>query len=161
MDAEQLHFPDFAVPDFAQPTLERADPTGPGFALPNPQRPEPAVARQVGPWPADLDRPDPDLPSVDSPDLYAPEVPPALTLPAPGEHALPRPEYAPDVVMRERPGEMAPAAAEVLLGSPDLKDLPAGLSYPQLYTSQDEMSTRKRHLGMLELGLERAAGGEQ
>ncbi len=161
MDAEQLHFPDFAVPDFAQPALERADPAGPGFALPNPQRPEPAVARQLGLWPDDLDRPDPELPAVDSPDLRAPEVPHDLTLLAPGEHALPGPEYAPDVVMRERPGEMAPAAPEELLGSPDLKDLPAGLSYPQLYTSQDEMSTRKRHLGMLELGLERAERGER
>lgn len=161
MDAEQLHFPDFGVPDFAQPALEGADLAGPGFTLPNPQRPEPAVARQLGLWPDELDRPDPDLPGVDSPDVRAPEVPPALTRPAPGEHALPEPEYALDVVMRERPGELDPAAAEVLLGSPDLRTLPAGLSYPQLYTSQDEMSTRKRHLGMLELGLDRSEGGER
>jgi hypothetical protein len=161
MDAEPLHFPDFAVPDFALPALEGADPTGPGFALLNPQRPEPAVARQLGLWPGELDRPDPQLPAVDSPDLRAPEVPHDLAWPAPGEHALPRPEYAPEVVMRERPGEMAPAAPEALLDSPDLKDLPAGLSYPQLYTSQDEMSTRKRHLGMLALGLERAERGER
>lgn len=161
MDAEQLHFPDFAVPDFAQPALERVDPAGPGFALPNPQRPEPAVARQLGLWPDELGRPNPDPPAVDSPDLRAPEVPHDLTRPAPGEHALPGPEYAPDVVMRERPGEMAPAATEVLLDSPDRRELPAGLSYPQLYTSQDEMSTRKRHLGMLELGLERAERGER
>lgn len=161
MDAEQLHFPDFGVPDFALPVLERADPAMPGFTLPNPTRPEPAVARQLSLWPGGLDRPDAGLPTVDSPDLSKPEMPPDLTRPAPNKHALPRPEFAPDVVMRERPGEMDPAAAEMLLDSPDQQDLPAGLSYPQLYTSQDEMSTRKRHLGMLELGLERSERGER
>lgn len=160
MNAEQLHFPDSGVPDFAQPALERANLETAGFTLPNAERPEPAVARQLSLWPGELDRPDPDLPDVDSPDLREPQMPPDLTRPASDGHLLPRPEYTPEVVMRERPGEMGPAAAEVLLDGPDRRGLPAGLSYPQLYTSQDELSTRKRHLGMLELGLERSERGE-
>ncbi len=161
MDAEQLHFPDFDMPDFAQPALKQTNLAQPGFTLPNPARPEPAVARQLGLWPDELDRPNPALPAVDSPDLHAPEVSPDLTQLALDEHMMPKPEYAPDVVMRERPGEMDQAAAEIRLGSSDLRALPEGLSYPQLYASQDEMSTRKRHLGMLELGLERAERNER
>jgi hypothetical protein len=74
---------------------------------------------------------------------------------------MPEPEYAPDVVMQQRPGELGPDAAHMLLNSPDVEDLPAHITYPQLYTSQDEMSKRKRHLGMLELGMEKTEGGER
>lgn len=161
MDAEQLHFPDFGVPDFTQPSLQRADLGTPDFTLPDPARPEPLIAEQLPLWPAELETPDDDRPDPDLPDLTEPEVPDDLTQPATNAHILTKPEYAPEVVMRQRPGELDPAAAEMLLTSPDMEELPEHLTYPQLYTSDDEMSTRKRHLGMLELGLERNARGER
>lgn len=161
MDAEQLHFPDFTAPDFAQPPLQRVDLTMPGFTMPDPERPEQVRAIQLSLWPDELDRPDNEQPDPASPDLMEPEIPAGLTLPDAQTHMLPEPDNAPDVVMQQRPGEMGPAAAAMLLASPDMEDLPARITYPQIYTSDDEMSRRKRHLGMLELGLEETEGGER
>jgi len=156
MDTGQLHFPDFTMPDFTQPALERADPATPGFTLPDPERSEHARALQWPFWPEDLDKPGPERPDPASPDLIAPHLPAGLTLADSRTHIMPEPEYAPEVVMKQRPGELDPAALEVMLGSADHEELPPGIAYPQLYTTEDEMSTRKRHLGMLELGLEQA-----
>jgi hypothetical protein len=158
MDAEELHFPDFRAPDFAQPELEWVNLMTPGFTLPDPQRSELADARQLSLWPDGLEQPECERPDPDSLDLREPEVPAMLDQPAPGEHMQPEPRYMPDVVMAQRPGELDPAARGIVLASPDREDLPAAITYPQLYTSEDEMSRRKRHLGMLELGLERAEG---
>lgn len=154
MDAEQLHFPDFTAPDFTQPELERVDLAMPGFTLPDPERPEQVKAFQLSLWPDDLDALSTERPDPASPDLTAPDRSAALTLADPRVHAMPQPEYAPEVMMRGRPGELDPAALETMLGSADNEELPPGITYPQLYTSEDEMSSRKRHLGMLELGLE-------
>lgn len=156
MDAEQLHFPDFTAPDFRQPELERVDLAKPGFTLPDAERPEQVRALQLSLWPEDLDALSTERPDPDSPDLTAPDRPAALTLADPRVHVMPEPEYTPEVVMRERPGELDPAALEMMLGSAGREELPPGITYPQLYTAQDEMSRRKRHLGMLELGLEQS-----
>lgn len=161
MDAEQLHFPDFTAPDFTQPELEKVDLATPGFTLPDPELPEQAKALQLSLWPEDMDMLSTERPDPASPDLTAPDLPAGLTLADPRVHAMPRPEYAPEVVMRERPGELDPAAHETMLDSSDNKELPPGITYPQLYTSEDEMSSRKRHLGMLELGLERTERNER
>ncbi|MGH7239224.1 MAG: hypothetical protein ACREHG_04055, partial [Candidatus Saccharimonadales bacterium] len=89
-----------------------------------------------------------------------PDVPGDLELPASNTHGLPAPGYEPEVVMGQRPGTLDQAALATLRDSPDDAELPPDLSYPQLYITQDEMSTRKRHLGMLELGLERVERAE-
>lgn len=161
MDAEQLHFPDFDAPDLAQPALQRVDLAQPGFSLPDPQRPDSLHAEQLPLWPDELAKLDDARPDPALPDLMEPDVPATLTRPDEREHVMPGPEYAPDIVMQQRPGEMDPDAAHVLLNSPDAEDLPAHIAYPQLYTNQDKMSKRKRHLGMLELGLEKTEGGER
>lgn len=161
MDAEQLHFPDFDAPDLTQPTLQRVDLAQPGFSMPDPQRPDSLRVEQLPLWPDDLARPDEARPDPALPDLTEPDVPATLKQPDEREHVMPEPEYAPDVVMQQRPGEMDPDVAYVLLNSPDVEDLPAHITYTQLYTSQDEMSKRKRHLGMLELGLEKTEGDER
>ena len=161
MDAEQLHFPDFTVPDFRQPALERADLAKPGFTLPDPERPEQVRVLQLSLWPEGLNILDTEHPDPASPDLTGPDQPATLTRADPRVHIMPEPVYAPEVVMRERPGELDPAALEVMLGSADREELPPGIAYPQLYTAQDEMSRRKRHLGMLELGLEQSERDER
>ena len=103
--------------------------------------------------PAELDglnvnRPDPNLP-----DLTAPVIPGDMTMPNSEEHGASRSEYSPEVTMEERPGELADTALASVRDSPDYEELPDGLIYPKLYTSQQDMTTRDRHLGMLELGL--------
>lgn len=161
MDAEQSHFPDFTAPDFTQPELERVDLATPGFTQPNPERPEQVRALQLSLWPEGLDTLSTEHPDPASPDLIEPDLPIGLTLVDTRVHAMPEPEYAPEVVMQQRPGELDPAALEVMLGNADREELPSGIAYPRLYTAEDEMSTRKRHLGMLELGLEQSERDER
>ena len=62
--------------------------------------------------------------------------------------------------MQQRPGELDPAALAMTLAGPDEAALPPELAYPQLYTNDDEMSWRKRHFAMLELGLTQTAGDD-
>lgn len=149
---EPLHPPDFTAPDFAQPELQAMKP---GFTLPNPAEPDPPHVVQLSLWPADPERMSVTQPDPDSPDLTELEIPANLTTPSDSAHIMSEPGYAPDSIMDQRPGELDPSALEVLLGSPDHADLSPDLSYPHLYIDQDEMSRRKRHLGMLDLGLER------
>jgi hypothetical protein len=151
---EPLHLPDFIMPDFTQPRLEQVDLSMPNFTLPDPERSGLADFSQMPPWPEDLDRLATDRVDAASPDLLEPDKPTFLTQPDTQVHMLPQPVYEPEVVMQERLGELDPAAREIVLGSLDREELPEHITYPQLYTTQDEMSRRKRHLGMLELGLE-------
>lgn len=152
----QLHLPDFAAPDFAQPELERADLAQPGLVVPDPTRPIQSLL-----WPEDMARMADERPDPASPDLLEADEPGTLNYPAASARMLPEPEYAPEVVMRQRPGELNPAALSIALGSPDDAELPSGLAYPQLYTDDDETTRRKRHFALLELGLEQDARGEQ
>src|SRR5258708_3727718 len=122
MDAEQLHFPDFGVPDFTQPALERADLAQPGFVLPNPFKPDPATMSQLPLWPGALEQPNSSQPDPFLPDLTDPDRPADLTQPASDTHMLPDPRYEPEVVLAQRPGELDPAAMETLLASPDREE---------------------------------------
>ncbi len=154
---EPLHLPDFRAPDFAQPALERTDLAQPGFVLPDPALAQWPRAYQAPSWPDEMDRVASERPDPATPDLLEPDRPNDLSYPAANAHLLSEPEYAPDVVMQQRPGELDPAAMKLAPGSPDDESLPAGLAYPQLYTNDDEMTRRKRHFAILELGLEREA----
>lgn len=158
MDAEQPSLPDFIIPDFAQPELEQASLTTPGFVLPDPAQPEPLIATRLGKLltSTDTTSPDPALP-----DLLNPDLPSTLDYPANETHMLPQPSYAPEVTMHQRPGEMAPTALEMLMSSPDEASLPPGSGYPRLYITQDHLSRRARHFGMLELGLEQRNSYEE
>lgn len=155
---EAWHAPDFTAPDFTQPALQQTDFTTPGFTLPDPAQPSMVIPSAL--WPADLEQGTPGQPDPASPDLTMPDVPGDLDLPASNTHVLPAPNYEPEVVMGQRPGTLDPAALEMLHDSPDDTELPPDLSYPQLYITQNEMSRRRRHLGMLELGLERVERAE-
>jgi len=149
-----LNRPDSTTSDFSIPDLERVDLSTPGFSVPDVGMPDPALPDlTMLDMPDDLDglnvnRPDPNLP-----DLTAPLIPGDMTMPDSEEHGASRPEYSPEVTMEERPGELADEALMQVRDSPDYEELPAELIYPKLYTLQQDMSTRDRHLGMLELGL--------
>ena len=67
----------------------------------------------------------------------------------------------PAVTMRDRPGELGSSALSLVRDSPDYSKLPRGLTYPKLHTLQQDMTTRDRHLGMLELGLFNAEKDER
>lgn len=155
---EPWHTPDFTAPDVRQPALQQADLTTPAFTLPDPGTPDLVI--QLSLWPDDLEQLITNQPDPASPDLTSPELPASLDVPMSDAHAMPTPRNEPEVVMAQPPGEMDPAALETLLSGADYTELPPGLSYPQLYSVQDEMSTRKRHVGMLELGLERSERAE-
>jgi hypothetical protein len=155
---EALHAPDFTTPDFTQPMLQQTDLATPGFTLPDPAQPE--IVIQLPLWPAHLDRPATNQPDPASPDLTNPALPANVSIPDSTVHVLPEPSYAPEVVMVQRPGTLDPAALPTLLDSADEAALPSGVSYPQLYSTPDALSTRTRHLGMLELGLERSERAE-
>ncbi|MGH2510172.1 MAG: hypothetical protein ACRDHZ_22570 [Ktedonobacteraceae bacterium] len=148
---EPWQTPNFTAPDFTQPTLQQTDLAIPGFTLPDPT--QPGIVIPLSLWPANLDQPATNQPAPASPDLTTLALPTTV-------HALSVPSYEPEVVMGQRPGELDPAALKTLLDGADATELPPGISYPQLYSMQDEMDTRKRHLGMLELGLERTEGAE-
>ena len=153
---EALHPPDFASPDFTQPELQTMRP---GFVLPDPLKPEMVI--QLPLWPDELEQLSVNQPDPLNPDLTEPEIPANLSRPDAGAHSMPEPLYQPDTVMSERPGEMDPHALQTLLDGADQEELPTGLAYPQLYTDQDGMSRRKRHLGMLDLGLEQTERDER
>lgn len=147
---EIFHAPDFIIPDFTQPALQRVDMTTPGFTLPDPT--QPAITIPLSLWPDDVEQfatnqPDPTVPDLTNPDAD-------VDMPNNSMHVLPTPSYEPEVTMEQRPGTLDPTAWETLRDSADETELPPDINYPQLYTRQDDMSTRKRHLGMLELGLE-------
>jgi len=149
-----LNRPDSTTSDFSIPNLEQVDLSTPGFRVPDVTMPDPALPDLTKPdMPADLDglnmnRPDPNLP-----DLTMPDIPGDMTMPDSEEHGASRPEYMPEVTIEERPGELADEVLALVRDSPDYEDLPSRMIYPKLYTSQQDMTTRDRHLGMLELGL--------
>lgn len=166
-DLNDLNPPDFTAPDFTVPNLSMTDLVMPDFNTPDVQRPDPFLPDLATPLiPPNLDRPTVDEPDPASPDLTMPDIPGALaTIPAglvlPGSdnHAAPGP-YPPampprsEVIMDQRPGELAGSALADLLDNPDSRQLPPDLTAQTLYTSAQGMTTRLRRLGRLELGLQ-------
>lgn len=157
MEQDALHFPDFTAPDFAQPALEKVDLAQPDFVLLDPTLSALASLHQLPVWPEDMERPASAEPDPVLPDLLETDRPDTLSYPTEDAHLLAEPENAPEVVMRQRPGELDPAALALTLASPDEAELPPDLTYPQLYTDDDEMTRRKRHFALLALGLEQSA----
>lgn len=151
-----LHAPDFTAPDVTQPELQ---PLQPGFTRPDPLKPELVV--QLSLWPDDLEQLNVHQPDPLDPDLTESDVSADLSRPDDSAHLMPEPRYQPETIMDERPGELDHHALQTLLDGPDWQGLPSSLTYPQLYTDQDEMSRRRRHLGTLDLGLERSERDER
>lgn len=160
MEQESLHSPDFGVPDFTQPALEKVDLALPGFVLPDPAISALQQAKQLPLWPMDMDRLATNEPDPALPDLLEPEHPHLLSYPPMDARLLPELENVPEVVMQQRPGELDPASLAMILTGPDEAELPPGLAYPQLYTNDDEMTWRKRHFALLELGLAQTASND-
>lgn len=149
-----LNQPDSTTSDFSIPELARVDLSTPGFSMPDVSMPDPALPDlTMSDIPADLDRLNVNRPDPYLLDLTLPVIPSEVTMPDSNEHAEFRPQYMPEVTMEDRPGELASSAFPLVRDSQDYQELPDGLTYPQLYTSQQDMRTRDRHLGMLELGL--------
>ncbi len=148
---------DSTRPDFSLPPLQRVDLTIPGLSLPDPTRPDPFLPDLITPdVPPDLDRPDETLPDPRSPDLLFPGNPEVLVQPDQQQSML-RALYGPVEVhaqVSEEPGGLDPSAPSLVAHSADARQLPSSLHYEQVYTSQDEMSRRSRHLAPLLSGLE-------
>lgn len=148
---------DSTRPDFSLPPLEKADLSMPGLTLLNPQQPDPYLPDLTAPQiPDDLDRPDVLLPDPFSPDLLQPALPETLTL-----SDAQTPEYPEltgpvdvQIPLAEEPATLAPSALSLAGNSADAQNLPPHLRYDQVYTAQDEMTHRARHLAPLLLALE-------
>ncbi len=166
-DLNDLNPPDFIAPDFTVPDLSMTDLSMPGYSMPDAVRPDPFLPDLTRPLiPENLARLAADEPDPASADLTMPDIPRALdTIPAglvlPDENSHDAPgAYPPtmpprsEVMMDERPGELADPALANLLDSPDMQQLPPDLTPETLYTHARDMTSRLRHLGRLELGLE-------
>lgn len=98
----------------------------------------------------------PDLMLYDRPDNLA-LLPPLMV--DPNLPDLKYPTLDQDVLMPDRPGELNPAAMNIMHGYSDDKQVPAD-DYESLWMTQTgNNSRRQRHLGMLDLGLEREESG--
>lgn len=138
--------------DFSLPPLQQADLAIPGLSRPDPTRPDPFLPDLTAPtMPADLDRPDVTLPDPRSADLLSPLIPHLLAQPdatRPALHAA----YGPVEVQPQvgaEPANMDAQAAALAAHSADALSLPPSLRYEQVYTTQDEMTRRARHLAPL------------
>ncbi|HLI05207.1 MAG TPA: hypothetical protein VKV40_01410 [Ktedonobacteraceae bacterium] len=148
---------DSTRPDFSLPPLQKADLTLPSLDLPDPTRPDPFLPDLTDPdIPDNLDRSDGTLPDPRSPDLLYPNVPHALAQPN-QRQSMVRALYGPVEVRPQtaaEPGSMSPSAPELAANSADARQLPPFLRYEQVYSTQDKMSRRSRHLAPLLSGFE-------
>lgn len=142
---------DSTRPDFSLPPLEQVDLTIPGLSLPDPAQPDPFLPDLTAPdLPADLDRPDVTRPDPPSADLLLPLIPALLAQREAERSALVA--YGPTEVQAQvvaEPANMDEEAPSLAANSADARQLPPALRYEQLYTTQDEMSRRARHLAPL------------
>jgi hypothetical protein len=147
---------EFSMPDFSVPDLTGTDLTFPDLTFPDPTRPDPPLPDLLTPAiPAGLDQPPVNEPAPALPDLTDPLIPGELDTPDASV-----PEYAEtllapiNVRTSDAPGELADTAMELVGASPDNQNLPPGLTYPQDYTTRQQMTHRLRRLATLILGLE-------
>lgn len=141
---------DFSLPDFRVPELDATDLTMPDFTMPDASLPDPSLPDLMQPLiPLDLDvlassvnLASPALNADHSVNGYPLAMPDELD--AQGESGEPA---------QDTPGMLDSSAQSLVLNSPDNRQLPAGLTYDALH-STDGMTTRERHLGTLLLGLE-------
>ncbi len=148
---------DSTRPDFSLPPLEKVDLSMPGLTLLNPQQPDPYLPDLTAPqMPDDLDRPDVLLPDPRSPDLLQPVIPGTLSLT--DAQATEYPELTgpvdAQIPLAEEPATLASSALSLARSSADALNLPPHLRYDQVYTAQDEMTHRARHLTPLLLALD-------
>lgn len=152
---------DSTLPNFSLPPLEMVDLTSPGLSLPDPVRPDPFLPDLTAlDEPDDLDRPDMTLPNPYGSDLLQPALPETPEAWALMDERVPQ-EYgdltaptAVQVPLADTLASLAPAAQAMVDSSADAQHLPTGLHYDQVYTTQDEMTHRARHLAPLLLGLD-------
>lgn len=144
-------------PDFSLPPLQQVDLTIPGLSLPDPTQPDPFLPDLTAPdMPAGLDHQDGTLPNPPSPDLLAPTIPALLVQPDEMRSAL-RAAYGPVEVQAQigaEPASIDAEAASLAVNSADARQLPPSLRYEQVYTTQDGMTRRARHLAPLLSGLD-------
>ena len=138
--------------DFSLPPLQQVDLTIPGLSLPDPTRPDPFLPDLTAPaMPTGLDHPDNTQPDPHTPDLLSPTIPALLTQPDEMRSAL-QAAYGPLAVQPRvgaQPANMDAEAASLAANSADTRQLPSSLRYEQVYTTQDEMTRRARHLAPL------------
>lgn len=133
---------DFSMPDFSMPSLRMADLSVPDIVMPDSTLPDPALPALLQPdMPPDLDR----LDGIGAP------------MPTSTQEIAGEPIAMPDDPLQD-PQDSDDNPAQILVDSPDEQQLPEGLAYDALYTT-DGLTTRERHLGMLLLGLEGEVGG--
>ncbi len=153
--------PTFDTPNFAIPDMKAYDLTGPGIDHIPEFDPDPQTGdllkydQPEGLIQINVVQPDPMLPDLS---LY--DRPAGLYFPSsmdvdPLVPNLQSPTLTQEIEMPDRPGELADGAINILHDSPSYQQLPAE-RYEQLFMAQDgNNSHRERHMGMLDLGLER------
>ncbi len=160
-----VHEPTFTRPDASVPDLLTGESSGKALAKQEIFAPDPLIGRLL-----QFDRPedltiisataDPLAVSPEYPDLNYHERPEDLAMPGPllVDPALPdlqQPDLQAEAQMPARPGELASNALEEMQNDETYQTLPTD-DYRELYMQQQgNNSHRSRHMGMLELGLER------
>ena len=138
---------DFSLPDFRVPELDATDLTMPDFTMPDVSLPDPSLPDLMQPLiPLDLDV------LTSSVNLASP----ALNVDHPiNGYPLAMPDELDESgePAQDMPGMLDSSAQSLVLNSPDNRQLPTGLTYDALH-STDGMTSRERHLGTLLLGLE-------
>ncbi len=168
--SDQLHGPDFGVPDFTVPALKHGDLSTPEIALDvfgefdaDPtvpdlteygRPPELDIHNLEGNGPA-MFRPDPlldDLLDDDVPGGASVQHDP--TRPDPLVPDFQHPQLTPGIEMTGRPGELAPGALDTMHAQPmyqQLDDVP----YSLVFMDQSGMNTKqRRHMDLLMHGLD-------
>lgn len=167
----QVNSPTWHEPDMSVPSLQAGDLTGPGIDHVGELEPDPHTGDLLQfAHPGGLDihaaseqnqAPDPMLPDLDEYDRPAGLTMPDETTPDPTLPDLQQPELEQDVHMTDRPGDLAADALSTMnetKGEGD-NELPTE-DYNELFMAQaGENDHRARHMGTLELGLEKEERG--
>lgn len=165
MDPNMVNAPTFGSPDFAVPTLQSDYDLVDGIDWKPPYGVDPALPdlkdyiQPMGAAMIVAASSDPLAIDPIAPDLADYDRPNGLALPGPldCDPALPDLKYPttrPEVMMQDRPGDLADDALDVMHQLPTYKQIPAS-SYEELYMAQaGDNRARERHQGMLMYGLD-------
>lgn len=161
----QINAPTFYEPSMSVPALKMGDLQAPEIEHIDEFSPDPQTGDlldfcmpgglDIHAGPSQTMPPDPVLPDLDEYDRPAGLEIRAAMMPDPVLPDLQSPQLEQDVHMSGRPGDLAADALGEMYNSKTYQDLPTD-NYKELYMEQRGMNTRRsRHMGMMDLGLDR------
>ncbi len=168
-----INNPTFITPNFGVPGNKSFDFQAPGIDALPPMTPDPQVGDLLQfdqPHgldilaasfnPLAIDPMAPDLALYDRPDGLV-MLPPLMVDPALPDLQYPTTTQEVNSMLDDRPGELDDSALQIMHASPTYQQLPAD-TYEALWMSQlGNNSRRERHIGMLDLGLDREEGSSR